>query len=463
MSVFNCNGMLYTKFILWILLATVMLAAGRDASTNLYPVCNDMEWGYMDRTGKVVVPMMYRQAEPFSEGLGVIGGPGIFEIVGPRGNKIAELQTEAHAVNRVQEDLVLINRLSFNGLEFFDRSGRQAFPLAFEDARGFSCGLAAVKLDNKWGYIDKVGNLAISNRYDLAMPFASDVAHVCLKEKWGMIDKTGKYLVEPRYDKMAEFHTEGLSAVCLAGAWSFVDIHGTVKVPGQFSQARNFSEGMASVTVNGKVGFIDHAGKFVVLPIFTTARDFSDGLAAVEVGGRWGYVNPDGEQVIRPQFKEVMDFQYGLARVQTDAQWGYIDKGGDFVWKDAPTPMARLKFEKSWRSGMDVVYVFSEAASEKERNAYISYYAREAITQFVVYDSNANDCRYIFAVRLSPDNSRGFLATYDTNMELYRMLKDTYFGVTNSTACKPWIEGDIPVFEAEQEKTGGSVNPENKK
>lgn len=48
----------------------------------------------------------------------------------------------------------------------------------FEDAKTFSSGLAAVKLDGKWGYINHDFNIVIPCQYDTADPFNGSLAYV---------------------------------------------------------------------------------------------------------------------------------------------------------------------------------------------------------------------------------------------------------------------------------------------
>jgi hypothetical protein len=42
----------------------------------------------------------------------------------------------------------------------------RVIPLIYEDVQDFDNGLAAVKLDGKWGFIDKTGTMVIKAEYD---------------------------------------------------------------------------------------------------------------------------------------------------------------------------------------------------------------------------------------------------------------------------------------------------------
>lgn len=64
----------------------------------------------------------------------------------------------------------------------------------WEDARGFSEGLAAVCKDGKWGYINSSGEYVIDPQYDEARDFSCGVAIVDTNDEWYIIDAQGNVL-----------------------------------------------------------------------------------------------------------------------------------------------------------------------------------------------------------------------------------------------------------------------------
>ncbi len=61
-------------------------------------------------------------------------------------------------------------------------------------ANGFSDGAAAVKKNDKWGYINKKGELIIDYKFDYAYTFYNGYAKVLKEDKYYVIDKTGNYI-----------------------------------------------------------------------------------------------------------------------------------------------------------------------------------------------------------------------------------------------------------------------------
>jgi glucan-binding YG repeat protein len=96
------------------------------------------KWGYVDKTGKVVINPQFDLASSFEEGLA--------------------------AVNT-----------------------------------GYAMGNANYpRLNGKWGYLDKTGKYAINPQFEEGMPFQDGLAAVKVGGKWGYVNKTGRYIWNPQ-------------------------------------------------------------------------------------------------------------------------------------------------------------------------------------------------------------------------------------------------------------------------
>jgi hypothetical protein len=123
-------------------------------SEKLAPVGFGGKAGYIDWSGKFVIPPRFDAALPFSDGMARVQSQGKWGYV--------------------------------------DRGGKVVILPRFEEAGGFSEGLAPVKADGRWGFIDKKGAFAIPARFELATEFQSGLAEAKSSSKtWIYIDKTG--------------------------------------------------------------------------------------------------------------------------------------------------------------------------------------------------------------------------------------------------------------------------------
>ena len=70
---------------------------------------------------------------------------------------------------------------------------------AYDDAKSFHDGLAAVKRWGKWGYIDLEGKEVTPFIYDVAEDFNEGYARVKIHGRWGFINPEGKGLTSGEY------------------------------------------------------------------------------------------------------------------------------------------------------------------------------------------------------------------------------------------------------------------------
>ncbi len=341
---------------------------------ELWPVARGEKHGYIDKTGRLVIPFIFDAAEDFSEGLaavevkdrwGYIDKTGKF-VIPPR-FRLAFPFVSGRALVVVRQ--YPTGTYTMHKLGYIDSSGKVAIQLKEAlDSRSlhvihqelfFADGLVSVEQNNKFGFMDKTGKPVIPARYDDAGPFSEGLAAVKIGGQYGYIDRSGKMVIPPRFKEAASF-AEGLAAVTLNGSQGgFIDTSGKLVIKEEeFEGGGGFSEGLAAVKgKNHKYGFIDKTGNFVIQPQFDRAGGFSEGLAAVQqLDEHWpnnlAYINPKGEMVIqsrstfpnRPTRVEfdlhTYRFRGGVARVglgdekDLDAG-GYINKEGKFIWPQA--------------------------------------------------------------------------------------------------------------------------------
>ena len=133
-------------------------------SEGLVAVQHDWKWGYVDTSGKEIIPCQYDLAKSFSNGLAAVG---------------------------VGED-------SWNSkYGFINTKGEEIVPCIYDDVEKFSEGLAVVKRKEKYGFINTKGEEVIPCQYDRARSFSDGFAVVYLAYYdaippiKGLIDKKG--------------------------------------------------------------------------------------------------------------------------------------------------------------------------------------------------------------------------------------------------------------------------------
>jgi hypothetical protein len=70
----------------------------------------------------------------------------------------------------------------------------------FDLTYGFSEGLAAVRIGDKWGYVDPSGRMVVPlEKFKTADAFHNGLARVTTGQGFGYIDKTGKMVWSGKY------------------------------------------------------------------------------------------------------------------------------------------------------------------------------------------------------------------------------------------------------------------------
>lgn len=249
--------------------------------------------GFIDWTGKVVVPAKYDGAGDFTEGFAAVW----------KNDKVG----------------------------FIDKTGKEVVPVSYDMAQNFSEGFAAVMKNNKIGFVDKTGKEVIPCAYsNSAAGFSEGLAAVEKGGKWGFIDKTGKEAIPFQYDTVYSF-SEGLAVVEKNGKMGYIDKTGQEAFPCQYDYVYSFSDGLAMVAKNNKGGYIDKTGKEVIPPQYDFSKEFCNGLAPVMKNNKWGFINKNGELVVPFQYDDAAPFSEGFAWVVKSGNGGFIDKTGKEV------------------------------------------------------------------------------------------------------------------------------------
>lgn len=167
----------------------------------------DYDWEYIDTSGEIVrdatTPDLDEVDEPaFSDGLALVRHGDTYGYIDRAGKLVIPLQYSAARAFADRRAAVKIS----DRWGYIDDKKSTAISPQFISAASFSDDRAPVRKDgNQWGYIDRSGSLAIAAQFDEAMPFSEGRAPVMVDEKWGYIDPSGAYIIEPQFDEAMPF------------------------------------------------------------------------------------------------------------------------------------------------------------------------------------------------------------------------------------------------------------------
>jgi len=272
----------FTIAFIFLSLVEILIPCSANEQKTLYPIIKNGKWGFIDRTGQVVIEPAFDDAWPFENDLAVI--------------RKGDEKTGKYGL--------------------IDLNGKIIFQPLSEKSPYFSDDVAWIRINNKWGLIDKKGSIIIQPEFEFegVSVFKEGLSPVLVKtdggNKWGYLNKKGQFVVEPILEQAAYF-TDGLAKVKFDGKYGYIDTSGKYAIEPQFALAGMFYENLANValqpTGDQKYGFIDKSGKFVIEPRFSYADNFVNGIACVLIGeGKdWkaGYIDKTGKMIVPPKYE----------------------------------------------------------------------------------------------------------------------------------------------------------------
>jgi hypothetical protein len=191
-------------------------------SEGLAAVQSGGQWGYINLSGRFVIPSAYEGAGPFSGGLAAVRRDGLWGYADTQGRMlIGPRFTRAAPFGGEKKNLAAVELGGRTG--YIDRTGRFVIPPRYEEAGTFRGSRAPVRLASRrgWGYIDPAGREVIPARFHEAGTFSDGLAPVATDARWGYIDERGRLVLDAGYDEARPF-SEGLAAVQRDGKWGYI-------------------------------------------------------------------------------------------------------------------------------------------------------------------------------------------------------------------------------------------------
>lgn len=335
------------------------------ANQEFFPIKSGNFWGFVNESGEVIIPVIYDEADNFSEGLAVIKQDGKYGYITKTGALTIAARFddalpfhEGHAVVELKGKLGMINRSGefiipaqyedlgnlTNGLAYFlkdslygyfDSKGIVRIPPTFTEAFDYENGKAIVSKNNFYGLIDQYGTTFIPMKYDDLRPYENQIYLAMSNDYWGLISISGDTILAFEYDYIGKMFCNR-ALVEKEDSYNYIDPRGNLILTNwliPFSEHRqlaNFKNGFARIEVEEKYVLIDTTGKRLFAQPKENLGDYSE-LIAVSKGGKWGYYTPAGVMTIPHNFTLAGSFSKGFAIAGNDPFYGLINNQGHYI------------------------------------------------------------------------------------------------------------------------------------
>ena len=253
--------------------------------------------GIIDSTGKIIVPATFSRLNRLFDS--EIGFSYRFYFDKKKQGILDENFNIVIPVGTYDDINILIGgffRVKRDGKYSFVNKLGKCFDKWFDNAEDFSLGLAAVKFNDKWGFINDKDEVVIQNIYSDAKGFSKEqLAAVKTNGKWGFIDPLGKTIIPLEYEKVT-FFINNNCGVRKNGLWGYIDRFNNLFIPFQYDDAEPFFCELALVKKDGIYGYINKKNEVIIPFQFSKAFSFyeNDLLAYVKLNGKWTHIDKKG-------------------------------------------------------------------------------------------------------------------------------------------------------------------------
>jgi hypothetical protein len=324
----------------------------------------DNSAGFIDKTGKEIVPCIYESASGFStyiftNGMAKVKRNGKWGVINANGKEIVPCIYEQRSWTEIQYGYIITEQYGKEGI--IDNTGAILVPCRYDKIvlhAQWKMGGAMVFKNNKVGYVEiATGKEILPCIYEYLCGETGCIGDIYFDDngfatvvkdaKRGIVDKTGKEISPCVYDLYGEIAivSKEFAIVTKKSKKGIVEI-ATKKeiVPCIYDDVFSYSDGFACVK-NTNTSFVDKTGK-KLLSVPYKSIGFSDGLATVFKQEKAGLINKTGTVVVPFIYDgmEVFDDDYageilyneitfseGLAKVKKNGKYGFIDSEGKEV------------------------------------------------------------------------------------------------------------------------------------
>lgn len=257
----------------------------------------DGKYGFLDESGKEVIPAIYEKADAFTESLSAVKKDGKYGAI--------------------------------------DKSGKELLPFEYSSLQIDGADQIWFVKDNEWGMMKADGTVVIPGDYAFYESFEGDVKIAPFSKEgdtFGFIDKNGKQVTDFIYEYGTTRVSEGAAAVLKDGLWGMIDGEGKEILPPSmdYEEIFSFSQGLALVSKDNKVGYIDKQGKVVIPLIYDYPGETfeENGIASVRLNGKSGCIDTKGNLVVPAIYDNIPSFHGRVVSVTSNELNGCVDMTG---------------------------------------------------------------------------------------------------------------------------------------
>ncbi|MCH2232648.1 MAG: WG repeat-containing protein [Crocinitomicaceae bacterium] len=238
------------------------------------------EWvtgeGYIDASGKIVIPCIYDKTANFVDGRAWVRKKGEkkYTLIDKSGNEIpTKGYTKVGYIMEGYSDRIAVYENGAMG--WINRDGEEIIPCkylgssTFDQEFGLACVMPYDAQTEKYGFINKEGALVIPYQYKQAgtSSFHNGVCRAAVNGKTVMINDKGEVVFSSKHGSLQRLNA-GLMAVPTKPnrlGWGFVNMKDEMVIPAEYDYVSSFNiDSLAVVEKGGLKGLINTKGELLI-------------------------------------------------------------------------------------------------------------------------------------------------------------------------------------------------------
>ncbi len=358
--------------VLFIAMLTSLLVEAR--LPDLIPFRKGNLWGYSDSTKKIIIEPQFESVVFFEFERAIVGKKGKFGVIDRDGKFVLQmLYKQLHSVN---VSGYWSGCLFGSKLGLVDSTGRFTIPALYHYVQWANGDYVSAQTDSTYVVYHKTGNrlFEIPTRGSATPPFYSTATSSFIVNydlKWGVVDKYGNTLIERKFgsisyldcncfmcttDSFVDYYKVNFKKVrrrallkkcSLANQTRFVATYvPTSAIVYGKKQIGDFIIDDSSQVIKRWGWKVGGSDKWAMMPKYESTGYFFNGIATFGQDGKLGLVDSTFQEIVAPKYEVILPFRQGFVMITRKSHvdfakdpdlrlfMGYVDIHGTEYWED---------------------------------------------------------------------------------------------------------------------------------
>jgi hypothetical protein len=301
---------------------------GKSGGAGTYLVESSQKFGLVDTSGKEIFPCLYDKPFEFYFG----------NIILYKGGKKGIADTSGKMIMPCLYDVIWPSFsghppyvAKFDNKWIFIDHNYKTVTTPFESINPFCDGVAAARMNGKWGLIDTVGNLIAPFEYDAILPTSTPNYLTYRKDdKWGCMDKKGKIIFPAKFCGNLTFDSSGIAITKSIDGYYLIDTSGNTIKKLDCENAKTYvcPKGLIEMCKNKKWGVSDVSGKEIIPYSYQELTVYhNQNLVVAKRRDLYGALNKKGEVIVPFKYDQIDYVSENTIRVKKMGLYGLLVNG----------------------------------------------------------------------------------------------------------------------------------------